>query len=372
MRIFYLCADPGIPVLGHKGASVHLRSLASALQQRGHNVLLVATTTEGENPVPAGVLLERLPGGNADRVAWLTARLRAWRADVVLERYSLASGPGLRAGRAMGLPFVLEVNAPLVDEAARYRGLTGLDGWRLREQELLRASDRVIGISNAVREHVVEAGVPKERVVVIHNGVDLALFGAGRGNAVRRRYGLRGVPVVGFAGSLKPWHGVRTLVQAVAGLSKDVHLIIVGDGPERDALQALAATVGIDARLRMVGAVPHERVPDYLSAMDVAVAPYEPLLGFYFSPLKVAEYMAAGLPVVASNQGDLPAVIGDAGVLVASGDGPALCDALGRLLEDDTLRRELGLRARWRARAMSWDAVARRVEAVVALTAVAA
>ena len=367
MRIAYLCGDPGIPVLGHKGASVHLRSLASALHRRGHDVLLAATAVEGENPPPVGVVMVRLPNDASEATAWLLSGLRDWRADVVLERYSLNSGPGVRVAHRLGLPFVLEVNAPLVDEAARFRGLTNVEAWRAREKELLMASDRVVAVSSGVRDHVVRFGVPPARVVVVHNGVDVTLFGAGRGNAVRRRYGLRGKPVIGFAGSLKAWHGVRTLVLALAGLPENVHLLVVGDGPQREDLEALATTLEVSPRLRLAGAVPHDRMPDFLAAMDIAVAPYEPQAGFYFSPLKVFEYMAAGLPVVASNQGDLPEIIGDAGILVAPGDEPALRDALTDLLQDERMRKALSLRARRRARAMSWDAVARDIEPVLEL-----
>ncbi|HVH64727.1 MAG TPA: glycosyltransferase family 4 protein [Candidatus Acidoferrum sp.] len=366
MRIAYLCADPGIPVLGHKGASVHLRSLASALQRHGHEVLLAASAVEGENPPPIGVVMVRLPDDPADATTWLTSGLRDWRADVVLERYSLESGPGERVARQLGVPFVLEVNAPLVDEAARFSGLTNIEAWRARERGLLLASDRVVAVSSGVRDHVLRAGVPPARVVVVHNGVDATLFAGGRGNAIRRRYGLRGMPVIGFAGSLKAWHGVRTLVLALAGLPESVHLLVVGDGPQREDIEALATTLDVSGRLRMAGAVPHDRMPDYLAAMDIAVAPYEPQPGFYFSPLKVIEYMAAGLPVVASDQGDLPDIVGDAGLLIPPGDEPALRDALSRLLTDERARREMSFRARRRARAMSWDSVAREVEGVLA------
>lgn len=372
MRIAYLCADPGIPVRGHKGASVHLRSLASALHHRGHDVLLAATAIEGDEPAPTGVVMERLPSDEADATAWLTTGLRDWRADVVLERYSLFSGPGVRVAHGLGLNFVLEVNAPLVDEAARYRGLTDVETWRAREKDLLRASDRVVAVSNGVRDHVLMCDVPRSRVVVIRNGVDVELFAGGRGNGVRRRYGLRRKPVIGFAGSLKAWHGVRTLVLALAGLPESAHLLVVGDGPQREDIQALASALHVGPRLRMAGAVGHERMPDYLAAMDVAVAPYEPQPGFYFSPLKVMEYMAAGLPVVASNQGDLPEIIGDAGVLVPPGDEPALRDALNRLLNSERRRTELGLRARRRAHAMTWDGVAQEVERLLLLKAMAA
>jgi glycosyltransferase involved in cell wall biosynthesis len=372
MRIAYLCADRGIPVLGHKGASVHIRSLAAALERRGHEVLVAASTIAGENVPPLGIVIERMPRDGAEATDWLTRRLQAWRPDAVLERYSLGSGPGLRAAHLLAVPFVLEVNAPLVDEAARFRSLTNIDEWRTREQDLLRASDRVIAVSNGVRDHVLASGVPRERVVVIHNGVDVTLFAAGRGNTIRRRYGLRGKPVVGFAGSLKPWHGVELLVRALAELPETVHLLVVGDGPQRDAVEALASALKVSPRLRLTGAVPHERMPDHLAAMDVAVAPYERQLDFYFSPLKVMEYMAAGLAVVASDQGDLPDIIDDAGILVAPGDEGTLRDVLSRLLSDEARRMELGERARHRARVMSWDAVARDIENILGLEAMAA
>lgn len=372
MRIAYVCADQGIPVLGHKGGSVHLRSLATALHGRGHDVLLAASTIEGENPRPPGIAIERLPHHETEASAWLLKRLRDWPADVVLERYSLNSGLGVRVAHALNLAFVLEVNAPLVDEAARYRGLTSIEAWHARERELLRSTDRVIAVSTGVRDHVLASGLPRDRVVVIQNGVDVTLFAAGRGNAIRRRYGLRGKPVVGFAGSLKPWHGVESLVRALPGLSESVHLLLVGEGPQRSAVEALSRALNVSTRVRMAGAVPHERMPDYLAAMNVAVAPYEAQPNFYFSPLKVMEYMAAGLPVVASRQGDLHDIVGDAGVLVPPGDQLALGDALSQLLSNERRRRELGLRARRRARAMSWDAVAREVESVLRLEAVAA
>jgi glycosyltransferase involved in cell wall biosynthesis len=372
MRIAYLCADPGIPVRGCKGASVHLRSLAAALHRRGHDVLLAATTIEGDEPAPRGVVMEPLPSDEAEATAWLTTGLRDWRADVVLERYSLKSGAGVDVAHRLGLNFVLEVNAPLVDEAARYRGLTDVQTWLVREKALLLASDQVVAVSNGVRDHVLLSGVPRSRVVVIRNGVDLDLFAAGRGNAVRRRYGLRSKAVIGFAGSLKAWHGVRTLVLALAGLPENVHLLVVGDGPQREEIEALATALHVIPRLRMAGAVAHERMPDYLASMDIAVAPYEPQPSFYFSPLKVMEYMAAGLPVVASNQGDLAEIIGDAGVLVPPGDEPALRDALNRLVRSEPRRRELSLRARRRAQAMSWDGVAQEVERVLLPKAIAA
>src|SRR5207245_11544844 len=104
MKIAYVCADPGIPLLGHKGASVHLRSLAGALARRGHRVLLLADRVDGENPPPANVTVGPLTDES------LTQVLRDWACEVVLERYSLASGTALEASRARGIAYGHEVN----------------------------------------------------------------------------------------------------------------------------------------------------------------------------------------------------------------------------------------------------------------------
>jgi glycosyltransferase involved in cell wall biosynthesis len=200
------------------------------------------------------------------------------------------------------------------------------------------------------------------RIRVIPNGVDLALFSRAGGERVRAGLGLAGKTVVGFAGSLKPWHGVLDLLAAFACLTGPVHLLLVGDGPEGQAVATAAARLGIQGRVTMTGAVPHTCVPEYLSAMDIGVAPYLPQERFYFSPLKVAEYMAAGLPVVASDQGDLAAMLGGAGLLVPAGDPARLAGGLRQLVGDEPARRRLGRAARARARRLSWSRVAWRVE----------
>lgn len=359
MRIAYLCADPGIPVLGHKGASVHLRSLAGALARRHHAVLLLGANLSGEDRAPERVSIAAL------QEIGLEDRLAAFQPDVVLERYSLRSEAGLRAARQLGKAFVLEMNAPLVEEAARYRGLRDVSDWRAWEQRLVGAADQVIAVSTAVRDHALALGVQSRRVTVVPNGVDADRFEAGRGAPVRERHGLGRAFVVGFSGSLKPWHGVVVLVRAFAHLPDETRLLLVGDGPQRQEIGGLVRDLGIDARVVLTGAVPHDHVPDHLAAMDIGVAPYEAQPAFYFSPLKIVEYMAAGLPVIASRQGDLEAVVDGAGLLVEAGDVDALAAALSQLFGDRAARLELGRRGRDRAQGMTWDQAAERVEQIL-------
>jgi glycosyltransferase involved in cell wall biosynthesis len=100
--------------------------------------------------------------------------------------------------------------------------------------------------------------------------------------------------------------------------------------------------------------------------MTVGIAPYRAQRDFYFSPLKVAEYLAAGLPVVASRQGELAEIVGDAGLLVRPDDVGELAEAIGRILADQALRSRMQQAARDRARTMTWDQVATQVEEALA------
>jgi glycosyltransferase involved in cell wall biosynthesis len=122
----------------------------------------------------------------------------------------------------------------------------------------------------------------------------------------------------------------------------------VGDGPERASLEADLQQRGIADAAHFAGAVPPGQVPGLLASMDAAVAPYGEQESFYFSPLKVYEYMAAGVPVVASRIGQLADVIEDGvnGILCPPGDSRALAEALLRLHSDPSMRARLGERAR--------------------------
>ena len=364
MKITYLCADRGIPLGGRKGASVHLRSVSAGLARRGHKILLACRRIDGDDAIVPGVDVARLPDED-QQTAWLKRVLGEFPAEILLERYSLATGPGLAMARKVGIPYVLELNAPLVAEAIRHRGLED-PGGRLaqRERQLIASADGVIAVSSALAEYALSCGAPPGRVVVIHNGVDLAAFRNADGRTVREQYELSGV-VIGFVGSLKAWHGVRALVEAMAELSAPVSLLIVGDGPEREAIREAARHLAPGQRAVLAGAVAHDRMPDFLAAMDIAAAPFEPEPGFYFSPIKIAEYLAAGLPVVCSAQGDLPAMVGDAGVLVTPGDTAELTRALERLVRDRTTRAQMSRAARRLAEHMSWERVAERVEAAL-------
>jgi glycosyltransferase involved in cell wall biosynthesis len=175
---------------------------------------------------------------------------------------------------------------------------------------------------------------------------------------------------VGFVGTLKPWHGVDALIRAFAQASPEMagaRLLIVGDGPERAGLEQLGATLGIN--VHYTGSVEPDAVPGLVASMDVCVAPYPRLKIFYFSPLKLFEYMAAGRAVIAARTGQVAQVLthGHDGLLYAAGDERALADAIVRLSGDPGLRAELGANARNTVEARyTWDRVAAHILALAA------
>ena len=170
--------------------------------------------------------------------------------------------------------------------------------------------------------------------------------------------------MVGFCGSLKAWHGIEVLLEACAtAFAKEpsLRLEVVGSGP----LEHLLQVSGVPAdRLVAYGAVSHAEAIQRLRGWDAGVAPYLPLDDFYFSPLKVLEYMAAGLCPVASALGELPALLGqgDRGVLVPAGEADALAAALVELAQAPGRADELGRRARTHVlEAHTWERNARVV-----------
>jgi len=258
---------------------------------------------------------------------------------------------------------VLEVNAPLIEEQAVHRSLID----RVRAEEIaiqaFASARAIVAVSQEIANYVESFPATKGRVHVIPNGVDARRFSA----RVKAALPAPDVFTIGFVGTLKPWHGLAILVEAFQLLRRkhaNTRLLIIGDGPERERLMANLAARGLRQAAHFTGAVDPTEIPALLQSTDVAVAPYDDTPGFYFSPLKVYEYMAAGLPVVASRVGQLESVIqhGETGLVCEPGNARSLADNIGTLMEHQSLRRKLGRKARrYVLRHHTWDSVVQRI-----------
>lgn len=378
MRIAYLCADGGIPVFGQKGGSVHVRAMIKAFRTEGHEVEVICAEAGDEAatfPVMAiGPKFPPVEGREAKERRLLAiaqslqsrveAMHRARPFDLIYERYGLWSAAGVRAGRRLGVPCVVEVNAPLVEEQAAFRNFVLQNEAKLIEQEVFAGAAALAVVSREVAGYVQSRGAPTERIHVIGNAVDGSTFHPDVPAA-----SVPGIPAstftIGFTGSLKAWHGTDVLISALALLRQDLpaHLLIVGDGPERGALLAQAADLGLAGSVTITGWVSHHHLPGLIARMDAAVAPYPATAHHYFSPLKLFEYLAMGRAVVASRIGQTADLLGPtgSGLLIPPGDAVALADALRRIASDPALAASLGQRAALQARHHDWRANARRV-----------
>jgi len=377
MRIAYVCTDPGIPVFGRKGASVHAQAVLRELARAGHELHLL-TPRPGPDERPAGldgVTVHVLPavgrGSAAEREvraqasdAAVAAVLDALAPDLVYERYALWGRTASAWAARASVPAVLEVNAPLVDEQATFRELADTAGAEAVARDALSAAGTVVCVSDAVADWVRGVSRHPERVVVEPNGVDPERVHPGARPVAEAT---AATFTVGFVGTLKAWHGLDLLVDAVARLAAtdpSWRLLLVGDGPMAGPLAEQASQLGLGDRLELTGAVDPADVAAHLHRMDIACAPYPAGGHAYFSPLKAYEYLAAGLPVVASAVGQLPAALdhGRLGRLVPAGDVDALARELGAVRADVAWRAEVGPAARRAAlERHTWTAAVERV-----------
>jgi glycosyltransferase involved in cell wall biosynthesis len=299
--------------------------------------------------------------------AGLTARLR----PAVLHAASNYANAviALALRDATRLPVVYEVRGFWEDTwLSRHTGTRDLklsDRYRLTralETHCMKSADLVVTLGEAMRDEILERGVDPDKVIIVPNGVSeefLQPLPDDQGK-LKASLGIKpGEHVVGLVSSLVAHEGIGTLLEAVKILGDRgirTRALIVGDGPERPALQRQAEALGIDAIFP--GRVPMSQVRAYHAVLDAFVVPRTPdRVCQLVTPLKPIEAMASGLPVVVSGVRALSEIVNDkvTGLVSAPLDPAALADALAGLLDNPELRAELGANAReWVARDRTW------------------
>ena len=366
LRIQYLVPAAGIPARGPSGASAHVRGITSGLAALGHQVELYAAAGQdarGAHEDPAvpwratGVATwPKAPRALAHVRELRTARGVARAAteashtgppvDLVIERHALFSDAGLKVARRLGVPLVLEVNAPQRMERQRFEGGLNDSAAARWERRVLRGADTVVAVSDWLRRWLVdEQGCEAQRVHHIPNGVQgrpsPALDGGARadvthGSATHRRHRERGRALVGldddawvlgFVGAFRPWHGLQLLPDLLEALP-EATLLMVGAG--RAGEESLWRPLADHPRVVMAGRRTQSELADLVAAMDLGLAPYPADAPPWFCPLKLLDYRAQGTPAVAADVGDCAHLLGDAGSIVPPGDVAAMAEAARR------------------------------------------
>ena len=230
------------------------------------------------------------------------------------------------------------------------------------ERAARRRADGIVAFGQTTRE-VLDARGWRQPARTIPPGVDVRRFTPDRDARERTRaaFGWHDdTPVVGFVGRFVPQKGLRHLMTTLGAITQPWRALFVGTGPLASELRAWAAAYG--GRVRIESGVTHDRVPDVLNAMDVLCAPSQTTAAWreQFGRMLI-EAFACGVPVVASDSGEIPFVVGDCGVVLPEGDTRAWTSALDALLEDAARRDELGRRGRARAESTyAWPVIARQ------------
>ncbi|MBN8507256.1 MAG: glycosyltransferase, exosortase A system-associated [Burkholderiales bacterium] len=298
--------------------------------------------------------------------------------------------PALRVGQRLGLPVVYEVRA-FWEDAAVDHGTTSEGSLRYRltrqlETRALRQVDHVFTICEGLRQDIVERGIAPGKVTVIPNAVDVDTFSLGGepDAALKSRLGLDGADVVGFIGSFYAYEGLDLLLEALPLLLQrrpTARLLLVGGGPQEQALKEQAQALGLRDKVVFTGRVPHGEVQRYYDLVDVLAYPRHRMrLTELVTPLKPLEAMAQGRLLVASDVGGHKELIRhrQTGWLFQAGSAAALADALSGVLAQPAAaqamraegRRYVEQERHWRASAARYvpvyERLAKRLETMAA------
>jgi glycosyltransferase involved in cell wall biosynthesis len=371
-------------IASRDGQAVHMDELRGALETLGHTVILVGPPLTGslefgghsgavaflKRKIPAAIYELMELGYNVIAVCRLWRAVRKHEADAIYERYNLYAIAGVIVRRVLGVPLLLEVNAPIFEEREALDGLacSRMAAWSQRVA--WRGADLVLPVTNVIADFVRRTGVGEERIAMIPNGIDRDRFAALPGRSLaKRQLGLDDRLVLGFVGFVRSWNGVDRVLDAMAGLdtAMRVHLLLVGDGPARAALEERAKTLGIADRLTVTGVVKRAAIPAHIAAFDIALLPD---VTAYASPLKLFEYMAAGLAIIAPDRRNIREVLtnGLDSILIDPDRSEGLAAAIATLCRDEALRVRLGAAARATIdhRGLTWLNNARRVSDLLA------
>lgn len=361
------------------GQSTHITEMILALRSLGHEVTESAPVignyrAGGGSAGWVGRLKRWLPKGVYElaELAYsfvalrrLLAVAREARPVCIYERYNLFLLAGVWARRLLGVPLVLEVNAPMALERRQYGGL----GWpRLAdwaERYVWQRADLLLPVTQVLADYMVGLGIDEEKIRVVPNGINKEHYARLPGTVdAKGALGLDGRLVIGFTGFVREWDRLERILEWMATRMDryPLHLLVIGNGPARQSIEETASALGLSDRLSFTGAVEREQVPALSMAFDIAL---QTALVPYASPLCLFEYLALGKAIAAPDQPNHHEILTDGqdSLLYAPEDAQGIEIVLDRLCADDELRARLGRAAAQviERKQLTWRAHANRI-----------
>lgn len=362
------------------GQSTHITEMIFAMRKQGHEVTECAPAVGeyragGGSPGWVGRLKAWLPKSLYElaelaysivALRQLAAAIRRDRPDCIYERYNLYLLAGIWARKWFGLPLILEVNAPMALERRQYGGLVfpWLADWA--EKFVWKRADIILPVTQVLADYMVGLGIDATRIRVVPNGINEDHYAnLPATEQAKAELGLDGRLVIGFTGFVREWDRLERILEWMATRMDryPLHLLVIGDGPARQSIEATAAARGISDRLSFTGAVPRDRVPALSMAFDIAL---QTALVPYASPLCLFEYLALGKAIVAPDQPNHHEILtgGQDAALYAPDDVLGIEKVLDALCADPDLRSRLaGAAAQVITRKrLTWGSHASRIE----------
>ncbi len=362
--------------LGDGAEGIHIAEMVNAFRKLGHEVLVIGPAKEQnlEKSV-RGTDIKRLKGlvkgpayeclelgYNFYNYISLSKIVKEYKPDFIYDRYITFNYSCVAFGKANNIPVFLEVNAPLayerdneIDESLYLKKLA-----YFIEKKACNDAFKTIVVSTPLKEYLVSVGVPKDRIMVLPNGVNPGKFKPrSASKKLKQKMGISDHDfIIGFVGILRAWHGIDLLIQAFKQVIlhfPNIKLLLVGDGPIKKDIIKMADDQGISEQLVITGRIPHEHVGEYVSLFDIAVSPRAT---FYASPMKIPEYMAQGKPVLAPDSNNIKDLITDGkdGVLFEDGSVSSLSYMITKMVKNKNLRISLGRSAIQKTRSLcNWE-----------------
>ena len=313
------------------GSNIHVNSFAKAMRAIGHDIRCLWHYSRRKNStVPSHIkqqgstlasLKKYLPEFKSIlmNIKYLVKdyrHIKSGHYDIVIVRYSLNAFSAVLISKLLKTPCVIEVNSPLFYERTKMNNKTEYtDISRRIELWILKNASKAVTVSEELRLFFIKQGVCPEHIVTITNGVDRSLFYSQTKNIqLSNKLGInKNAFIIGFSGSFQKWHGILNAIDILEKLQNssnhhNFYLLLVGDGPAKKEIESIVLKRKIK-NIIFCGSVQHSLMPSYLSLFDVALAPYPRIDNFYFSPLKIFEYLAMGIPTIASRQGQIGCII---------------------------------------------------------------
>lgn len=386
MKILYYSPHPQLSMQAPTGYGTHMREMIAAWRRMGIEVhTCIAGDVAGEEYRSQ----ETAKGGRfrgvkslIPKFLWESMRdlsiirfdksqegvledqIKKIQPDVIYERVAYLQNSGIKMARKHGIRHVSEINAPYPQERVSFSGKSFfVSAARNIEREILVRSDGISVVSSALKQYLAKILPDAEsKIIVVPNAVNPINmdFLDEKIVELKQSYGLDKELVVGFVGSMFPYHGVDILIEAFAKIPQEmqVRLLIIGDGGILHELKALARSLGVFQKLIFTGSLPHREVYANIHIMDICCMPKS---NWYGSPVKIFEYALLRKPVIAPNEVPMHDVMGpDDGELVEP-DVDDFYQALMKLIENES-RRNL-IADNWHRKVMeeyTWDAAAQK------------